>query len=108
MDLVLDHDDTAVVRFVDDQRICGVESDAADISLELIHQVGAPADHTCGVSRATDAMAQPGLGSTRGRCRHNFIFERSAASAIASGAPRVPLSLHPGYAADTFGKWVTS
>lgn len=33
MNLVFDHDDTAVVRFVDDQLVCGLEPHAADISL---------------------------------------------------------------------------
>jgi hypothetical protein len=37
----------AVVRFVDNQLVCGPKPDAADISLELIHQIGAaPPDHT--------------------------------------------------------------
>jgi hypothetical protein len=30
MEVVLDHDDPAVVRSVDDQHVCGVEPDAAD------------------------------------------------------------------------------
>jgi hypothetical protein len=46
VDLILDRNDIAVVRFVDDQLVCGPKPDAADISLELIHQVSASPDHT--------------------------------------------------------------
>jgi hypothetical protein len=46
VNLVLDDDDAAVVRFVDDQLVCGLEPDAADLSLDLSHPIGAPANHT--------------------------------------------------------------
>ena len=37
VDRLLDHDDMAVVRLVDDQLVCGLKLDAADICLALIH-----------------------------------------------------------------------
>jgi hypothetical protein len=46
VDIIIDRNDMAVVRFVDDQLVCGPKPDAADISLELIHQVSASPDHT--------------------------------------------------------------
>ena len=40
MDLILDDNDAAFVRCVDNQMICGLKMDDADITLERIHQIG--------------------------------------------------------------------
>ena len=45
VDRLLDHDDMAVVRLVDDQLVCGLKLDAADMCLGLIHEIGAPPEN---------------------------------------------------------------
>lgn len=40
MDFILDDNDTACVRRVDNQIICGLQVDDADVTPKRIHQVG--------------------------------------------------------------------
>src|SRR5579859_7111293 len=45
-DLILDDDAAAVLPFGNDQIARGEKADTGDISLELLHQFGAPPHHT--------------------------------------------------------------
>ena len=45
MDFIFDHDDTAIVRLMDNQLVGGLQLDVVAIALELSHQFGAPLDN---------------------------------------------------------------